>query len=168
MNCEKCAHWTVRRATAYGDGIIIENWKAEPGKGQCDSLGIETSHDFGCNRFMEGDAHDALARKDGAPWQHFIMIKCPSCSGAAGCHGRCQCAGTGLVRLYDDGYVGDEQTRMHPNEKPLPTKCPSCEAPVEPGWAHCPSCGAKLWKVAETEIIDDGVAGLPPPETMQE
>jgi len=170
MNCEKCSHWTVRRATAYGDGTVIENWKAEDGKGQCDSLGIETAHDFGCNRFLEGDAHDVLTRKDGYPWQHFVMIPCPDCGGKGdGARGH-RCAGTGLVRLYDDGYVGDEQTRMHPKEKEtqLPTKCPSCEAPTEPGWAHCPTCGGKLWKVAETEIIDDVAAGLPPAAPEQQ
>lgn len=163
--CENCQHWTVRRVTLYGDMTLIENWKADDGKGACDSLGIETSHDFGCNRFIEG-GHDHVETtlKDGHPWQHFRMIPCPDCAGKGdGSRGH-RCAGTGLVRLYDDGHVGDEQTRKHPKETALPSICPACASAVEPGWAHCPSCGAKLWKVAETEVVDDGAAGLPPPE----
>jgi len=53
------------------------------------------------------------------------MVPCPECTGIdmkqiyaspVGNRGH-RCAGTGLVRLYDDGYVGDEQTRMHPKQK---------------------------------------------------
>jgi hypothetical protein len=161
--CESCHHWTIKRETMYGDGAIIENWKAEDGKGACESLVIETAHDFGCNRYIEGGGdHVTTARKDGHPWQHFVMIPCPDCGGKGDGGRGHRCAGTGLVRLYDDGYVGDEQTRLHPNEKPLPSTCPACSANVDRGWAHCPSCGAKLWKVAETEVIGNEAAGLPP------
>lgn len=169
--CERCEHWTIRRQTIYGDGTIIENWKAESGKGACGSLGIETTYDFGCNRFLEGDGdHVETKRKDGHSWQHWIMIPCPDCNGGKldGVGGRGhRCAGTGLVRLYDDGYIGDENTRLHPNEKAMPTTCAACGGAVESGWKHCPGCGKKLWAVAETEVITDDMAGLPPPEPLE-
>ena len=50
--CEACAHWIVARVTQYGNGEIKENWRAEDGSGFCDSLNIETQHDFGCNAFI--------------------------------------------------------------------------------------------------------------------
>lgn len=163
--CESCQHWTIKRVTTYGDRSIIDNWTAPSGKGHCESLGIETAHDFGCNRFIEdaGD-HVAITIKPGAPWHHFKMIPCPDCAGKGdGARGH-RCAGTGLVRLYDDGYIGDEQTRLHPKEKPVPATCISCGAPFDPNWKHCPACGQKRLEVAETEVVDDALAGLPPPE----
>lgn len=169
MSCESCVHWTVKRVTKYGDGSIIENWNAASGKGACASLGIETDASFACNRFMEGgDDHVEVKRKDGAPWQHFVMVPCPDCGGVGDGGRGHRCAGTGLVRLYDDGYVGDEQTRMHPNEKPLPATCAGCGKSADRAWAHCPSCGKKLWiEPAETEIPDDGLPPAPPPEEAQ-
>ena len=163
MTCERCNHWTVQRVTKYGDGSTIENWRAASGKGACDSLGIETDALFACNRFFEGSGdHVEIVHKHGAPWQHFKMIPCPDCGGLGDGGRGHRCAGTGLVRLYDDGHVGDEQTRMHPKEKPLPANCAGCGLSVDRGWAHCPSCGKKLWiEPAEPEIVDDGLGPLP-------
>lgn len=167
MKCESCQHWTIRRVTAYGDGTIITNWSAPGGFGHCASLGIETTFDFGCNRHIDSaNDHHEVTHKDGHPWQHFKMVPCPDCDGKGDGGRGHRCAGTGLVRLYDDGHVGDEQTRTHPKEREtvLPSSCPKCSAPTESAWQHCPSCGGKLWKVAETEVVDDAAAGLPPPE----
>jgi hypothetical protein len=167
--CEGCEHWVVRRETRYGGGDVITNWQAPDGKGACNSLGIETEAAFGCNRFLEdlGWSHVESSLKDGYPWQHFVMIDCPDCNGKGDGGRGHRCAGTGKVRLYDDGHLGDEQTRLHPNEKPLPTSCFSCGQPVDKNWAHCPACGRKLWKQAETEVVSNEAAGLPPPEMPQ-
>lgn len=162
MKCEECEHWIVRRVTTYDDGSEVERWKSPDGSGHCESLGIETAYDFGCNRFMEASGnHVESEHKPGAPWHHFKMIPCPDCGGKGdGTRGH-RCAGTGLVRLYDDGYIGDEQTRKHPKENVEPPKCPSCKKRVELDWGHCPACGFKLWQVAETEIVTSELAGLP-------
>lgn len=153
--CENCEHWIVRRLTSYSDGSEIVRWEAHDGEGHCDSLDISTVHDFGCNRFLGGDSHTEVIRKIGPPWAHFKMIACPDCGGRGdGTRGH-RCAGTGLVRLYDDGYIGDEQTRMHPKEKelaPSPT-CRGCGGGVTAGWKHCPACGISLLAPAETEVI---------------
>lgn len=164
MKCEYCQHWIVRRETIYGNGDLIVNWSAPDGKGACGSLGIETEAGFGCNRFMEDDFdHVETAQKEGAPWQNFTIIDCPECGGKGdGSRGH-RCAGTGKVRLYDDGYICDEQTRVHPKEIPGPSSCPQCSIPVDRSWMHCPACGERLFKpVAETEIISDAEAGLGP------
>jgi predicted RNA-binding Zn-ribbon protein involved in translation (DUF1610 family) len=165
-DCRDCAAWVTARVTDYGDGTRIVNFESSSGKGECHVLKIETAEDFGCNKFRPGNYRVVVTRKDGYPHQYFTMIPCPDCGGKGDGGRGHRCAGTGLVRLYDDGYVGDEQTRMHPKEKEtaLPTTCQKCGAAVEPSWAHCPSCGGKLWKVAETEIVDDLAAGLPVPE----
>ena len=118
MNCAECGYWTTQRKTVYGDGSEIVTYTAPPDKGQCAPLGIDTASDFGCNKFSTG-GHVRVTRKDGAPWQNFRMIQCPSCSGNPG-GGDCKCAGTGLTRLYDDGFVGDERTRRHPKESETP------------------------------------------------
>jgi hypothetical protein len=165
-SCDRCEHWTVRKITTYGDGSTIENWRAADGIGKCASLGIETKADFGCNRFIESSGdHVDVSAKTLPPWRYFGMVPCPDCEGKGdGARGH-RCAGTGLVRLYDDGYIGDEQTRLHPKEKefeaPVP-RCPSCNGVVAVGWHHCPACGGQLLKeVAETEIVTDEMAGLP-------
>lgn len=163
--CDGCAHWIVKRETRYGSGDVIINWQGPDGTGACESLGIETNATFGCTRFLpdeRGIDHVEIRMKEGYPWQHFVMIDCPDCAGKGDGGRGHRCAGTGKVRLYDDGHIGDEQTRVHPNEKPLPTTCFSCGQPVDRAWAHCPGCGGKLWKQAETEVVADEIAGLVP------
>ena len=60
------------------------------------------------------------------------MGKCPNCSGL-GCrvsNGRAcdRCVGTGQVRFYSDGHIGNERTRTHPNDPiPFPQKDPGRE-----------------------------------------
>jgi uncharacterized protein (UPF0212 family) len=157
--CEGCVHWIIARKTVYGDGAEIVRWSAPSGKGHCNSLGIEVTADFGCNRFLEGDEHVEKTVKAGSPWQHFTMIACPDCGGKGDGGRGHRCAGTGLVRLYDDGHVGDEQTRRHPKENPVDPKCPGCGGTISEQWKHCPACGSKLWVVAETEVV---ALDLPP------
>lgn len=164
--CENCQHWIIKRGIVYSDGSEIVRWTSQDGEGHCDSIDIVTKADFGCNRFLENQFGDTgqveVIRKIGAPWQHFVMIPCPDCEGKGdGTRGH-RCAGTGLVRLYDDGYIGDEQTRMHPKEKEHapPPVCRGCGGGVTIGWKHCPACGISLLAPAETEVIpfDVGVA----------
>lgn len=118
MKCEACGNWLLIRKTVYGDGTEIVTYKAPEGKGHCRDLKLDTEPTFGCTSFVEGGHIEELA-KPGAPHHHFVMIKCLACAGDPG-GGSCRCAGTGLVRLYDDGYVGDEQTRKHPKDAESP------------------------------------------------
>lgn len=164
MKCERCSHWTIKRITKYANGETVENWKAEPGKGLCDKLQIQTEEDFGCNKFLEtDDDHIAKAWKNGAPWQHSQSGPCPDCQGnAANGGGVCRrCAGTGKVRHYDDGYIGEEQTRLHPRELETaePLRCRGCKKEVQVEWMACPYCGTKLEPPAETVFVGDGNAG---------
>ncbi len=158
--CEECEFWTVKRVNQYSTGEVIETWSAPSGKGHCDKLGIETLHDFGCNKFMAASKYSGMTdhvertRKIGHPWQHFVMIPCPDCDGKGdGTRGH-RCAGTGLVRLYDDGYIGDEQTRLHPKEKATPPVCMACSKELNREWVNCPYCGRKTPMQAETEVIE--------------
>lgn len=167
MKCDDCERWIICRKNVYDDGSEIVTLQSPSGKGHCDALDIETDFSFGCNRFSKGGEHVDITRKTGSPWRHFIMIPCPDCAGKGDGGRGHRCAGTGLVRLYDDGYIGDEQTRMHPKEKPQPLKCMQCGEPVNPDWIACPKCATKIAKVSETKIVSDAEAGLPsfpPPE----
>jgi len=124
MRCDACKNWVTERKTVYGEHWVgglriavdeIVNWKAPEGAGHCEVLHQETPPDFGCIKFVAGDDHVAVTRKPEPPWRYFKMIPCPSCSGSPG-GGQCLCAGTGLTREYEDGYIGDERTRRHPKE----------------------------------------------------
>lgn len=145
MNCAECGHWTTQRKTVYGDGSEIITYDAPTAlRGHCEVLNLSTEADFGCTKFFIGD-HVRITNKDGAPWHHFKMIPCPDCNQNPG-GGQCRCAGTGLVRLYDDGYVGEEQTRRHPKENEAP-------AVVDPGTILQPV--AKLYQMG-ADVPDDG------------
>lgn len=119
MRCADCENWLLEHRTVYGDRSLIIKALAAEGKGHCLILKQDTTPEFGCTHFRPGDTHHTEVRKDGAPWQNFDMVACPDCRGAGctvqgpACH---RCAGTGKVRSYDDGYVGEEQTRLHPEE----------------------------------------------------
>lgn len=156
-SCSSCRNWITRRFTRYGDGVEIDQASFVDGRGACAVLKIETAAEFGCNAFVAGDDHAEITLKTGAPWQHFVMIPCPDCAGRGDGGSGHRCAGTGLVRLYDDGHIGDEQTRMHPKEKQVvpPPQCHACQARIDVAWKHCPACGAKLLAVAETEIVEN-------------
>lgn len=167
-NCSSCGNWITRRVTAYDDGSEVENFRAPDGKGHCEVLNIDTAPEFGCNSHVAGDGHVIIAKKTGAPWQSWHMGPCPDCSakGNAG-EGACdRCTGTGNVRYYDDGFVGEEKTRMHPKEKDAKAytgpKCLGCGRDVEPEWVSCPRCGHKLDAVAAVEKVSDPLFDPPP------
>ena len=151
MKCSDCRLWLTMRVTDYEDGTRITNFKAPDSKGQCLSLKIDTDAEFGCNRFEAGAEHiEVMARKPGSPWHHSHYDTCPDCKGTGLIDdGACRrCARTGRVLFYDDGYVGEEQTRRHPNEAaigppPKPT-CAGCARDIDPTWVACPHCGYKL------------------------
>lgn len=162
MDCDKCNHWTTQRKTAYDDGSEISTYDAPACSGHCSILTMETAADFGCKHFaaMVGVDHIALTKKSGSPWHHFVMVPCPECRGNGSTGGACRrCAGTANVRKYDDGHVGEEQTRTHPKELELgrvePPKCIQCSAVVDAQWIACPMCGNRLRPVAKTEQVDN-------------
>ena len=151
MKCADCRQWLVQRVTDYEDGSRIVNFKSNDGQGQCEVLKIPTDADFGCNKFIEGHEHiEIMAKKTGSPWHHSHYITCPDCAGSgiigqASCD---RCCRTGRCLLYDDGYVGEEKTRRHPNEAqvgpPPPPTCDSCNRVIEWSWKACPFCGTKF------------------------
>lgn len=119
MICSGCKNWLLSRENHYEDGSVITTYKAPDGKGNCLVLKVDTDPDFGCMAFASGD-HVQIVNKSGAPWIHHYVGPCPDCSGRGSNEGACgRCAGTGKVRYYDDGYVGEERTREHPMEKKL-------------------------------------------------
>lgn len=120
MNCIECARWLRESRTIYGDGTVIVGGRPQ----WCRALDRHTDPDFGCVKYAPAAPGDQIeeTRKDGAPWQNWSMGPCPDCRGAgnagdAACH---RCTGTGNVRHYDDGYIGEERTRRHPNETAPP------------------------------------------------
>lgn len=176
MNCSECRFWLQMRVTDYADGTRIINHESPEGMGKCEKVGIETVADFGCNRFGPGTDHvEIMATKTGSPWHHSHYDKCPDCKGRGipeGAEGPCaRCCGTAKVLHYDDGYVGEERTRRHPNEEqigpaPKPT-CPGCTAITEPQWFACPHCGTKLPgadaatnKPTRVHALDNGSSGV--------
>jgi predicted RNA-binding Zn-ribbon protein involved in translation (DUF1610 family) len=152
-NCAGCKYWIIERGISYTDGTYIGTFQNPAGRGECQILTVQTAEDFGCNKFEAGTEHRIITRKIGAPHQHWVMIPCPDCEGKGdGARGH-RCAGTGLVRLYDDGYVGDEQTRLHPKEKATPPTCMACGKQINLEWVSCPYCGQKTPRQAETEVV---------------
>lgn len=172
-DCNTCVNWVVARVTDYEDGSRIFNYQSADGFGHCDILGIDTEPDFLCNKFKLGTDHIQVSHKTGAPWNHSHQVPCPDCS-AVGCDENSRacsrCAGIGKVLLYDDGYLGDEQTRMHPREKELARKptCMNCGKDVERDWVACPMCGQRLNAAVKTEVIQDINANLPPSPMTEE
>jgi hypothetical protein len=170
MRCDGCSSWHTLRKTVYKDGSEVVNWQApDANTGKCVVLGLDTSADFGCAKFSPGTTHVIIDKKFGTPWQHWRMIECPECKGHPGDHGggRCRCAGTGLVRRYDDGYVGEEHTRLHPEERKRVASgevaalvCQGCKKSLDPHWVICPYCGFRPGMVAETEHVGEGNGGV--------
>lgn len=167
MRCDSCVRWKTAEKTIYGDGSIVVNQQAPEGKGHCLQLDIDTAPEFGCTSFAEGDAHEIVHRKEGAPWQHSHAGPCPDCTGNGNagdgaCH---RCAGTGKVRHYDDGYVGEERTRLHPREREhaAKPKCAKCGREVDVDWKVCPTCGNKLDAETTTEVVEDPLYPRPLP-----
>lgn len=153
MQCSECRFWLTARVTDYEDGSRVFNFQSAEGKGLCQDLKIETPLNFGCNRFEAGNDHiEVVAKKTGSPWHHMRFDVCPDCNGIgvvgplgdAGC-GRC--CRTGKVPYYDDGYIGEQKYRRHPNEEtkgppPVPT-CGGCLREIDRNWIACPWCGQK-------------------------
>ena len=166
--CMTCAFWLTQRVTDYANGERIVNYQAPDGKGMCEVLKVETFMDFGCIKHAEGgNLHiEVIGTKSGSPWMHSRWGGCPECGGTApddegnfkmgsgqrvaGSIGCDRCQTTGRVLYYDDGYVGEEKTRRHPNEAtlgpPPEPKCLKCGAVVELKWMACPHCGQKVEK----------------------
>lgn len=174
--CNSCARWVTSRKTIYADGSEVLNFQAAANKGLCEALGIETAEGFGCNKFMAGvdGCHVEVSQKTGSPWHHWGMIPCPDCrgkgtpnAGASDPQGHemssraCdRCAGTGNVRKYDDGFIGDERTRLHPKEREVAAKpkCPTCQREVNADWKACPVCATRLDAPAETEVVESSLS----------
>lgn len=159
MKCDTCARWIVARNNAYDDGIVVETFKASEGKGYCESLEIDTLPAFGCTGYSSGANQVRVSVKPGKPWNYFKMGPCPDCaahgnSGDGACH---RCAGTGQVRHYEDGHVGEERTRLHPREREQAgkPKCAGCGKEVEPDWMACPRCAHRLDAAAAVERVAD-------------
>ena len=122
MKCFDCSHWVLARKTVYENGAEIVTYKAPEGKGHCEQLDVDTAPSFGCTDFLSAGSGGGVvccSQKAGAPHSHWTMGPCPDCQGKgnggtdSACH---RCAGTAKVRYYDDGFVGDERTRKHPQE----------------------------------------------------
>jgi len=173
MPCNSCAHWIRARKTIYESGDEVFNFQAPEGKGHCDAIDLDTDPEFGCTKFdaekpylgVDDQPHVIVAHKSGAPWHYSVSGPCPDCAGKGnagdtGCH---RCAGTGKVRYYDDGYIGEERTRLHPKEREQAgkPKCADCGREVERAWKVCPACGHKLDAESPIEVIKDADAGLP-------
>jgi len=162
MRCDGCKNWTLASQTIYEDGSRIETFRAPEGRGHCEVLKIDTTPDFGCTKHdpaQDGFSHVFVSQKGGAPWQHWTMIPCPDCGGAGSSNDRPddRCVGTGKVRLYDDGFVGDERTRRHPKESAVAAKpkCAACSREIDPEWVACPYCGHRREPPAKPEVIAD-------------
>lgn len=165
QSCSTCALWKLGRRTIYDDGSVAESEKPPEGKGRCTVIDADTPAAFGCNSHVPAEGgpndHFVIETKDGAPWQHWRMISCPDCAGNGSFNDRPddRCVGTGKVRLYDDGYIGDERTRTHPREREVakPT-CGSCGAGMERAWKACPVCGRAVETPATVEVVS-GLSG---------
>lgn len=161
MSCNTCRKWVTQRVTDYEDGTRIVNFACSPGMGKCEILQIETANDFSCSKWEEGHEHvEIIGNKSGSPWHHYQWGICPDCTGVGWMCRRC--AGTGSVCYYDDGFIGENQTRKHPNEvtkgPPPAFQCIDCKGHLEPEWIACPKCGARTNKseriVEITEVYD--------------
>jgi len=189
LKCSNCAKWLVAKTTSYDDGSIVDNYRAPEGMGHCSDFDKDMKADFFCGGFVEGTEadHVVTAHKVGEPWQHHHWGPCPDCKGEGGWTvlepgqpGRgsaCgRCCQTGRVLYYDDGYIGEEKTRLHPKEKEaaekakahmlatgqtIKKKCAHCHREGEYEWNACPWCGISYYEPpAKTEVV----SGL---ETLQ-
>lgn len=195
-NCRVCKSWLLRRENHYENGEVIVKWKGPDGKGKCGVLDVLTAPNFGCIAFEKGGPLIKIRNKTGEPWHHKHYGPCPDCKrpecGYPDCSwvhcpgmDKCQgsparasggyddrCVGTGLVYYYDDGFIGENRTKMHPKEKMIgkkrpddgvmdhPPECRKCNKSVSEEWNVCPYCGYKLKEGSDIINIDDNVAVL--------
>ena len=164
MTCSTCSKWFVRKETHYSHGEVIVNWAEPRGYGKCPVLdNMITAPDFECNKYESGAPLVEIAYKDGEPWHHAVHGPCPDCGGRGLKSNDKQddrCCGTGMVLHYDDGYIGENRTKMHPKEReygkreaePTPT-CFNCHKSIELTWFACPYCGTRL-KTEKPEIVE--------------
>jgi len=161
LTCSTCSKWFVRKETHYENGEVIVNWTAPEGCGKCTVLDVQTHPAFECNQYQFGTPIIEVVEKDGEPWHHWVFGPCPVCKGhgAEVLDGRFkddQCCGTGRVRYYDDGYIGENRTYLHPKEKvkrddaPTPV-CFNCHKSIGLDWMACPFCGTRLKEVAKPD-----------------
>ena len=125
--CSGCRKWVLKRRRLYEDGTENVYFEAEAGKGHCEVLDAATKPEFGCYSFEQTDGdHVVTDHVVGMPWQDWTIGPCPDCGGKGSTDSVChRCAGTGKVRFYADGYVGEERIRRHPKE-------PAVEIAVDP------------------------------------
>jgi len=163
LTCSTCSKWFIRKETHYGNGEIVVNRAIAEGCGECKVLNVVTNPAFECNQYQFGTPIIEVARKEGAPWHHAVHGPCPDCKGRGLTDNEKRddrCCGTGTVLYYDDGYIGENRTKMHPKEKefgkrhaePTPT-CINCHKSIELTWLACPYCGTRL-KQEKPEIAE--------------
>jgi hypothetical protein len=162
MRCDECDHWLVAKITSYDDGSVVDNYRAPEGNGHCEVHDKDFAAAYFCADFKEsGWDHLEKKHKAGAPWQYWVLVKCPECEPVGHSVGCNRCAGTGQIRLYDDGFLGNNQTLEHPVETAKrvkgPPKCVQCSKDLDPMWINCPWCGARTNKPSPPEIIKDEV-----------
>jgi len=158
LTCSTCSKWYFRKETHYVNGEVIINWSDSSGRGKCTALEIVTKPDFECNQYVSGSSIVEVITKDGEPWHHWVFGPCPSCQGVGLVNDKPdnQCCGTGRVRYYDDGFIGENRTYLHPKEKtkrhdePTPT-CFNCFKSIDPVWLACPFCGTRLKERSKPE-----------------
>ncbi len=131
MLCKDCKYWLRGRWHQYVSGPAQFHPVAAEGTGECRAGGFVCGQlvpaEFGCinfERFADISEQEERLVYDLEPWQVWELIPCPECNGV-GSHQNAskpacsRCAGTGQVRKYADGYIGEEQTKEHPIERKL-------------------------------------------------
>ena len=121
-SCSNCKNWVTETRVEYASGEARVVFRSPDREGLCAVLGVPTKTEFSCNSWSFGEIHVVTDRKTGAAWQHWKYGYCPDCAGR-GMQGdsTCRrCVGTGHVRFYEDGFIGEERTRRHPNDPPEP------------------------------------------------
>lgn len=75
-----------------------------------------------------------------------------------------RCCGTGTVLMYDDGHIGENKHKQHPQEMALgkrphvPNLCGNCHREVDVTWKACPYCGTRLQETMGMAIGGEGGA----------
>jgi len=159
MQCAACRFWITSRVNSYDDNSVINTFLAPSGYGHCEQLNLDTVCDFGCNRYAEGNNHEQVTYKTGAPWQNWKYGPCPDCKGV-GCHmvelrPACgHCAGLGKVRYYDDGYIADKSWD-HPKEKEIKKRLRE-QGIVDPASLSDPGLILSEFKKRDEGVLEGG------------